>query len=303
MSAKGRPVLFGEVLFDVFEDSEVVGGAPFNVARHLRAFGEDPLFISAVGEDERGRRILELMEREGMVTDGVHVSGEHPTGTARVTVRDGEPSFQLVAEVAYDHIPFDEGLMDKIAGEAALVYNGTLALRHKDSRSSLDRLLKQTGAPVFVDLNLRPPHVTDQTLVDACRRARWLKVNREELYVVGETEEFAEAEVQALARRLIERNTLAALLLTEGEAGARIFPVDEQVQRSKGAPAEPFRDSVGAGDGFSAVVILGLLRGWSWPVILERAVAFAGQICTVRGAVPGDDSFYRKILQHWGVER
>lgn len=303
MSLKGRPVLFGEVLFDVFEDGEVVGGAPFNVARHLHAFGADPLFVTAVGEDERGRRILELMEREGMATDGVQVSPQHPTGTARVTVRDDEPSFELVEGVAYDHIPFEEEQLGALTKGAALVYHGTLALRNGKSRSSLERLLKRTGASVFVDLNLRPPHVVPQTLLEVCRHATWLKVNRDELFELAKAEEMPEGDVPTLARQLIERNSLAALLLTVGEEGASIFPADEPAQNQDGASAEPFRDAVGAGDGFSAVVILGLLRGWPWTVILDRAVTFAGQVCTVKGAVPPHESFYQKLFQQWGVER
>ena len=49
---RARPAVFGEVLFDCFADgTRVLGGAPFNVAWHLQAFGEAPLFVSRVGDD------------------------------------------------------------------------------------------------------------------------------------------------------------------------------------------------------------------------------------------------------------
>ena len=56
------PAIFGEVLFDCFEDgSRVLGGAPFNVAWHLQAFGCKPLLISRVGDDPMGKLIRETM--------------------------------------------------------------------------------------------------------------------------------------------------------------------------------------------------------------------------------------------------
>ena len=43
------------------DGSRVLGGAPFNVAWHLRGFGANPLVISAVGDDAEGREVLERM--------------------------------------------------------------------------------------------------------------------------------------------------------------------------------------------------------------------------------------------------
>ena len=51
-----RPLIFGEVLFDRFPDGSIVlGGAPFNIAWHLQAFKQSPLFISRVGDDPLGQ--------------------------------------------------------------------------------------------------------------------------------------------------------------------------------------------------------------------------------------------------------
>ena len=62
-----RVVVFGEVLFDRFPDgSEILGGAPFNVAWNLQAFDVQPLLVSRVGKDRLGRRILGAMSEWGM---------------------------------------------------------------------------------------------------------------------------------------------------------------------------------------------------------------------------------------------
>src|SRR5690606_31337572 len=104
-SIPARPVIFGEVLFDVFPDgTAVLGGAAFNVAWNLRGLGLDPLFVSRVGDDERGRGVLGAMERFGMDTSAVEVDPIRPTGVVTVAFRDGEPSYEIIADQAYDRI-------------------------------------------------------------------------------------------------------------------------------------------------------------------------------------------------------
>jgi fructokinase len=51
-------------------------------------------------------------------------------------------------------------------------------------------------------------------------------------------------------------------------------------------------DTVGAGDAFSAVTIMGLMHGWGWERILDRAAGFAAKVCTLRGATSQDKGFY-----------
>ena len=88
---KMRPLIFGEVLFDHFPDgTAVLGGAPFNVAWHLHAFGLRPLMISRIGNDELGGRVQEAMQKWGMDCSGMQIRHcTHPTGTVQVTFQDG----------------------------------------------------------------------------------------------------------------------------------------------------------------------------------------------------------------------
>ena len=81
----GQPLIFGEVLFDRFPDgSEVLGGAPFNVAWHLQGFGLRPRLISRIGEDRAGRRVVEAMDRWGLDTAGVQRDLRRPTGAVDI---------------------------------------------------------------------------------------------------------------------------------------------------------------------------------------------------------------------------
>jgi fructokinase len=150
MSVRHPPCFFGEILFDVFPDGrEVLGGAPFNVAWHLQGFGLAPLLISRVGADAAGERIRAAMAAWGMRLDGLQTDPVHPTGRVTVSLRDGEPSFDIVTDSAWDFIAADE-LPDLTP---ALVYHGSLALRHPVSAAALEALLARCG----VSLAGQPP--------------------------------------------------------------------------------------------------------------------------------------------------
>ncbi|UCE89482.1 MAG: hypothetical protein JSW10_01160, partial [Pseudomonadota bacterium] len=181
----GRPVIFGEVLFDVFPDSgAVLGGAPFNVAWHLRGFGLQPLFVSRVGTDAHAETILSRMRAWGMDDMGMQRDPDHPTGTVRITFNDTGHSFEILPAQAYDYIDAEQALAALRTQQLSLLYAGTLAARTDVSRSALDAVMAGCGVPLFVDINLREP-CWDHARVDhTLARARWAKLNDEELAAV-----------------------------------------------------------------------------------------------------------------------
>ena len=101
----GRPVVVGEVLFDHFPDgSRVLGGAPFNLAWHLRAMGLEPLLITRVGSDPEGAEVLETMARWGLDVSAVQLDHRHATGAVHVRFDGGEPVFDIPSGQAWDHL-------------------------------------------------------------------------------------------------------------------------------------------------------------------------------------------------------
>ncbi len=288
-----KPVIFGEVLFDHFpDDSLVLGGAPFNVAWHLQAFGAQPLFISRIGDDELGRRIQYSMRDWGMDTSGLQVDSMHPTGTVEIEIENGEPSYEIVIDQAYDFI--DETQVAKIK-HGALLYAGSLIMRNLSSREALNVLRKKLELPVFVDVNLRDPWWDRYTVSLQLEAARWAKLNSHELHELSPVD--GEAEIQAKA--LQESCGLSLLIVTQGEAGAfarnaqgKIFRVEPKLNIS-------VVDSVGAGDAFSAVMLFGVLSGWDWKISLKRAQSFASAVVGIRGATPSSKEFYSRYLERW----
>jgi fructokinase len=293
------PIIFGEVLFDHFPDGHsVLGGAPFNVAWHLQAFGEAPLMVSSVGEDADGAAVREAMSRWGMTQAALQSDSERPTGQVRVTFERGEPAYDIVHPAAWDAISPPPELP-----ACKLLYHGSLSLRSPASRTACEALRTavkgaKSGSRIFVDANLRAPWWQRDVVLHTLAGADWVKLNRHELALLWPDDDSAEPGLSFL-----EHHGLEALLLTDGENGARLLTADGQAWSAR--PRSDIRvvDTVGTGDAMAAVTILGLLRGWPPPLTLERAQAFASAMVGQRGATVEDRAFYAGFVRDWSLDQ
>jgi fructokinase len=287
----GQAVIFGEVLFDRFPDGSVVlGGAPFNVAWHLQALGQSPLFISRIGNDSLGRSISEAMRAWNMNTAGLQLDTEHPTGSVEVRIEQGEPRYEMLAGSAYDYISAPETLPS-----ASLIYHGTLALRNRCSAEALETLKRGFDGTLFLDVNLRPPWWQAQQLTQLLRDAHWVKLNEHELQALAPDEQPLEDK----ARLFLQQYAIELLIVTRGAQGALAFGADGRQAEVHPPNSTTVVDTVGAGDAFTSVTIAGLLQGWPLQQILERAQHFASAVVGVRGATIQDREFYKPFLQRW----
>jgi fructokinase len=293
VTGAGQPLVFGEVLFDIFPDgSRVPGGAPFNVAWHLQAFGCAPLFVSRIGDDELGKQVLAVMQDWGMQTSGLQLDTVHPTGEVRVSIEHGEPSYDIVTGQAYDYI--DSAFLPDTES-ASLAYHGTLALRNPPSAQALDKLLVDPHPPVFLDINLRPPWWSKATAERILGRANWLKLNQHELAaLLG-----SNVDAQAGAAALIRKYKLSLVIITQGEKGACAYSDSGEIFSVKPERVHQVVDTVGAGDAFTSVCLLGLMQAWDMQKILHRAQQFASAVVGVRGATIMDRSFYQPFTTEW----
>lgn len=289
-------IVFGEVLFDHFEDgSRVLGGAPFNVAWHLRGFGTDPVLVSAVGDDDEGRDLRDRLHGWGLSSAGLAQDSHHPTGRVIVSIENDEPSYDIPPEQAWDHIPAPQAG----TGVPPLLYHGTLAMRSPDSHRSLLELRDRIEAPVFVDLNLRAPWWTEDLVRECVAGADWVKASAAELGELVGMPVGSQRECEAAARAFIDTYAVSNLVVTRGKEGpflARESGILVEAQRTHGVA---IMDTVGAGDAFSAVVCHGILQSWDERTILRRANAFALDVCGFRGATSPDLALYEKHLRRW----
>jgi len=297
--AEPRPLIFGEVLFDCFSDgSEVLGGAPFNVAWNLQAFGVQPLLVSRVGNDPRGRLIRAAMQDWGMDTVGLQLDSAHPTGQVRVETRAGEPSFDIVPEQAYDYI--EDALPAR--QRFSLIYHGSLALRNRVSRATLTHLKSRSGAPRFVDVNLRTPWWERGQVQELLTGARWAKLNQDEVMQLAPASSSGQDSLEARMQALQDRFGLESLFVTRGADGASVRNAVGEICSVRPEPGLSIVDTVGAGDAFASVLILSLARGWTLETTLHRAQSFASAVVGLRGAVSRDPGFYRLYRRAWGLE-
>ncbi len=284
--------IFGEVLFDCFPDGRrVLGGAPFNVAWHLSAFGAAPRFISAVGDDADGKKVRQAMADWGMSEDGLQTDPAHATGKVQVQFHNGEPSYDIIADCAFDYIrPQDS---DQAAG---LLYHGTLALRQPVSAEALKGIKAQGQSVRFLDVNLREPWWSRDEALELVAEADWVKLNQDEFAQLAGTRT---GDLTDRATDFHRRHGLTGLVITLGAEGALAIGADATLTRVAPSPALVVKDTVGAGDAFSSVLILGLVHAWPLATTLERAQAFASRIVGQQGAISADVALYRPFIEQW----
>lgn len=306
-------LLFGEILMDCFPDREIWGGAPLNVAHHLRGLGGGvglvPVLVTRIGKDEHGRRLLEAMHDAGLPINGVQLDCLHPTGAIRIEVEaDGQGHrFEIAPDQAWDFIHADMARMIGLSSRPQWLYFGTLAQRtaprpiaRPAAHPALRSLMQATHAKGFLDLNLRDPWVRKDVLRWSLGKAEIVKMNEEELLRVAHMMELGNASQVVLGKRLLHAFGIGQLLVTEGRNGAWLLQSDGTYHHTAATPPlVDMANSVGAGDGFAAVFLLGLIQGWPAEQTLDRAHHFAGEICRLRGAIPDSDDFYRPFITAW----
>lgn len=303
MSSIPTVAIFGEVLADVFPDQHVLGGAPYNVARHLQVFGVNAEIISRIGMDSIGKALMDEMMHLGLETQGIQFDTEYPTGQVKVHMQHGEHQFEILPDQAYDHINLAITHETMLAMQPNIAYFGTLAMRNIESRLAAEQFLAEANCLKFLDLNLRAPWYTQEVIEFALSKADIVKMNDEELSTVSRML-ILRGSHQEQALALQQQFKLEQIIITCGENGSWLIDEKSQLIKSNAIeiPIEMI-DTVGAGDAYSAVFMLGMLNEWDISTILDRASIFASAMCGVRGASAPSVGFYRPFTQSWSIER
>jgi len=288
--------IFGEALFDQFPGGQqVLGGAPFNVAWHLQAFGQRPCFISRVGLDATGDKIRQAMLAWGMAVENLQIDPDYPTGIVQVTINNGEPGYEILADQAYDFITAQQLDSDR---QFSVIYHGTLALRNRTSEQALRDLTAHHQGKVFIDVNLRAPWWHKEAVNQWLVKAHWVKLNYDELMQLSPRQHT----LQDAMCWFLAQHQLEVLVVTCGSQGA--MAINRAGEFIEVVPTADLSivDTVGAGDGFAAVLLLGMQHDWPLSVTMERAQSFASALVTQRGATVQDLSFYRPFIRAWNLD-
>lgn len=277
----------GEILWDVFGEVEHLGGAPFNFAAHARRLGNDVVFISAVGDDEHGRRALARAAAFGLAPRWIRIVPGAATGAVTVTVdAGGQPSYVIHRPAAYDEADLDSGELASLsASSPAWIAFGTLHQMSAGARRLTARLIEACpGARRFYDVNLRVASYTPDLIEDLMTRASLVKLNAGELDEITTMRKEARRGMEQTCREWADRFGWDGICVTRGEDGSALLWHGEYVE-SPGHKVT-VADAVGAGDAFSAALVHGLGAGWPPAQVAGFANRVGALVASRRGAIP-----------------
>lgn len=283
-SSKFQVACFGEVLFDQFDDGLHLGGAPFNVFAHLNHQGVSTALISAVGEDKNGDRILSILKQNNLTEHWIQIHPDHQTGLVVADASDRlNIKYDIVEDVAYDHIRYTEDQLELIKQIDYVVY-GSLGVRNEESRTTLFKLLNQTSGFQVCDINLRPPFI-DQTIIkELMHVADLLKINEEEVVDLSNWFLDKKQDRGLQVEGLMKKFNLSQVCVTLGADGAELYTKNRMYYSP--APKVDVKDTTGSGDSFLATLVAGLINQVEPGKALQEACKIGGYIASQRGAVP-----------------
>jgi fructokinase len=287
-----KVVGLGEILWDLFPEGKLLGGAPANFTYHINVLGNQGLTVSSVGSDVLGREILDTMREQGIAIDYIQINRNAATGTVRVTVSaSGEPRFSICpVGTAWDHITWTKELAQLAAETDGLCF-GSLAQRAPESRATIRRFIRSMAnhALRIFDVNLRQSYYSSSILSESLELCSVVKLNNQELPIVLDLLGFKSMDDEEHdCRLLLKAFVLDLVCLTRGAEGS-IMLNRKEVAVHPGINVE-IKDTVGAGDGFTAVLAHHLLKKSPLNRISEAANRYGAWIAGRAGATPEANS-------------
>lgn len=282
-----RVLAIGEILWDLFDSSACLGGAPLNFTAHASRMLCETILISALGNDEWGQSARTAIGSLGINSRFISTDARYPTGTAAIRMEGhGNASFHIVRPAAYDRVELSDADIGEIAvWSPQWLYFGTLFLCTDQAQSTLGRIIEAIPtATRFYDINLRPGCYTPELVRRLLGVAQVAKLNESEMQAVGEYTGLPCATTEGFCRASTERFSWKAVCVTLGERGCGILAGGDYVE-TKGLPVR-VADTVGAGDAFAAALVRGLSEGWPLPDIAAFANRVGALIASRPGAIP-----------------
>lgn len=276
----------GEILWDMLPEGKKLGGAPANFAYHAGQSGLNGCVVSAIGNDSAGEEILEHLRIKKLNYNIGQT--DYPTGSVSIHLDEkGVPCYNILRQVAWDNIVYTPELED-IAAHTNAVCFGTLAQREEVSRTTINRFLDQMpdGNKQYkiFDMNLRQDFYTREILTQSLRKCNILKLNDEELAIIRQMFGYPSLDTQSVCNTLRSDYDLEILILTCGVNGSYVFTSEGNSFYE--TPRIQVRDTVGAGDSFTATFCAALLKNRNLREAHRLAVEVSAYVCTQDGAMP-----------------
>ncbi len=285
MTAPGAILGLGEVLWDLLPAGRQLGGAPCNFAFHCHQLGHPAAVVSRVGADALGGEARAALGRLGLTDAHLQEDAEHPTGTVAVALDEGGvPTFTITPEVAYDYLAWHDEL-EALFSSARAVCFGTLAQRRPVARATIRRALAAARTALVVyDVNLRQKFYSREVIEASLAASGWVKLNEDELEVLRPLLGLSATAPAAALEELRRRYGLALAILTRGARGCLLRSERDEID----LPGLAVRvvDTVGAGDAFTAGLVVGSLEGRRLADAAGLANRLAARVAAAAGGTP-----------------
>ena len=283
-------LVFGEILWDIFGEEGFIGGASLNFAAHSGAIGAQTALISAIGNDKLGEDTKIKLNEYKINNEMIQCLPEFETGVTLVTLKNGQPDYKIIKNVAFDNITYSDELQKKINHFAPdCFYFGTVSQRGKVSAETLKSILKNTDFKhIFCDLNLRKDCYTEEVIDFSLKNCSILKINREEKKIL-ENIYFNESELSAsdFSKLLCGKfDNLKLLIITLDKDGAYIYDKESDTGFLQEASDCKIVSATGAGVSFCAAFITNYLNGKPLKTCAEKATELANYVLGFKEAIP-----------------
>lgn len=276
----------GEILWDFLPSGRQLGGAPANFAYCSHLLGDRAIVASRIGTDELGRELRERLLRSEVTDQFLQIDPAHPTGTVHVEVnQEGQPKFEITQSVAWDFLEWND-IWKSLAQFADAVCFGSLAQRSPLSRRTILEFLDSTGPKALriFDVNLRQSFYSAEIIGSSLARANILKLNHEELPVLARILDINSTDSSSFCSHMLEKFGLELICITCGGSGSLLV-------NKNGADKHPgfrvsVKDTVGAGDAFTAGLVHERLRGGSLAAMNDTANRMGAWVASHAGGMP-----------------
>lgn len=282
-----KVLAFGEILWDVIEGKEHLGGAPFNFAAHSAQCSNEAYIISRLGTDPLGIRAYNRCKAQGVNQSFIQWDENYPTGTVDVTLTNGQPDYVIHENVAYDFIdaaPVVSGVRNL---RADVFYFGSLAQRNPVSANALEGLIANLDCRyTFYDVNLRKSGYSEGIIRNSLKVCNVFKLNNDELPVICKMLAGKVMVMEEFMRTLSHMfPKLRLIIVTAAEKGCYLFEAGKGLFSVPGVPVK-VADAVGAGDAFSAA-FMHMLGNYGDPLLAARVANRVGAfVASQHGPIP-----------------
>lgn len=280
-------LVFGEILYDIYDDVAVIGGAPFNYSVQLSRLiskNDNLKFITALGKDDFSKDAFKFIENENIDSSLIQVLDNYETGKATVFMNENKiPDYIIHENVAWDNIEFNSDIEKSLKEKYDLFYFNILSCRSEKSYNTLKNIFKNIDSKYKVcDVTFRKNYYTKEKIKEALEFINILKINDDELAIIKSLfYPNLQNDNEILLKNLNKDFNIDYIFLTLGKSGASLFYNNQYIFK----PSNKIKvvDTVGAGDSFCAALSYAILKKLDIKKVLDFASAVSEEMIQVKG--------------------